>query len=129
MTFVALWRPAPTAAIPDGSSDGSREAPADETLGEALLRVARRAAACGLGVVPLAARERAEHHAGDDRCTSDTHRGQREPQEKVEFSRHWRSVIGSSEPEVFRLMRNSNLVGCSTGKSAGLAPLRIKSTK
>ena len=26
---------------------------------------------------------------------------------------------------VFRLMTNSNLVGCSTGKSAGLAPLRI----
>src|ERR1700737_1510079 len=25
----------------------------------------------------------------------------------------------------FRLMTSSNLVGCSTGKSAGLAPLRI----
>ncbi len=29
---------------------------------------------------------------------------------------------------VFRLMTNSNLVGCSTGRSAGLAPLRILST-
>ena len=29
---------------------------------------------------------------------------------------------------VFRLMMNSNLVGCSTGRSAGLAPLRILST-
>src|SRR5262249_57414 len=29
---------------------------------------------------------------------------------------------------VFRLIMNSNLVGCSTGKSAGLAPLRILST-
>ena len=29
---------------------------------------------------------------------------------------------------VFRLMTNSNLVGCSTGKSAGLNPLRILST-
>ena len=29
---------------------------------------------------------------------------------------------------VFRLMMNSNFVGCSTGKSAGFAPLRILST-
>jgi hypothetical protein len=29
---------------------------------------------------------------------------------------------------VFRLITSSNLVGCSTGKSAGLAPLRILST-
>ena len=29
---------------------------------------------------------------------------------------------------VLRLMTNSNFVGCSTGKSAGLAPLRILST-
>ena len=28
----------------------------------------------------------------------------------------------------FRLMMNSNFVGCSTGRSAGLAPLRILST-
>ena len=30
---------------------------------------------------------------------------------------------------VFRLITNSNLVGCSTGKSTGLTPLRILSTK
>ena len=29
---------------------------------------------------------------------------------------------------VFRLITNSNFVGCSTGRSAGLAPLRILST-
>jgi hypothetical protein len=29
----------------------------------------------------------------------------------------------------FRLMMNSNIVGCSTGRSEGLAPLRILSTK
>ena len=29
---------------------------------------------------------------------------------------------------VFRLMTNSNFVGCSTGKSAGLAPCSILST-
>src|SRR5262249_51936943 len=29
---------------------------------------------------------------------------------------------------VFRLMTNSNFVGCSTGRSAGFAPLRILST-
>src|SRR5262249_61928895 len=30
---------------------------------------------------------------------------------------------------VFRLITNSNFVGCSTGRSAGLAPLRILSTQ
>src|SRR5262249_17371250 len=30
---------------------------------------------------------------------------------------------------VLRLITNSNFVGCSTGKSAGLAPFRILSTK
>ena len=30
---------------------------------------------------------------------------------------------------VLRLITSSNFVGCSTGKSAGLAPLRILSTK
>ena len=29
---------------------------------------------------------------------------------------------------VFRLITNSNFLGCSTGRSAGLAPLRILST-
>src|SRR5258705_9509610 len=32
-------------------------------------------------------------------------------------------------PSVLRFINNSNLVGCSTGKSAGAAPLRILSTK
>ena len=30
---------------------------------------------------------------------------------------------------VFMLMTNSNLVGCSTGRSPGLAPFNILSTK
>jgi hypothetical protein len=30
---------------------------------------------------------------------------------------------------VFKLMSNSNFVGCSTGRSAGFAPFRILSTK
>jgi hypothetical protein len=40
-------------------------------------------------------------------------------------------VGGRSRPRAFavlRLITNSNLVGCSTGRSAGLAPLRIRST-
>src|SRR5262249_23857386 len=39
-----------------------------------------------------------------------------------------RLIVSPSSLAVFRLMTNSNLVGCSTGKSAGLAPLRILST-
>ena len=30
---------------------------------------------------------------------------------------------------VFKLITSSNLVGCSTGRSAGFAPLKILSTK
>src|SRR5882724_2810705 len=40
-------------------------------------------------------------------------------------------VGGMARPSalaVLRLMTNSNLVGCCTGRSAGLAPLRILST-
>src|SRR5262249_27520953 len=41
------------------------------------------------------------------------------------------SLSGISRPSalaVLRLMMSSNLVGCITGKSAGLAPLRIRPT-
>ena len=40
-------------------------------------------------------------------------------------------VTGTSRPSapaVFTLMTSSNLVGCWTGRSAGLSPLRIRST-
>jgi hypothetical protein len=44
----------------------------------------------------------------------------------------WKSTVGGIvRPRalaVLRLMTNSNLVGCSTGRSAGLAPFRILST-
>ena len=39
------------------------------------------------------------------------------------------SVGGTSRPNsfaVFRLITNSNLVGCTTGRSAGFSPLRIR---
>jgi GAF domain len=42
------------------------------------------------------------------------------------------NVGGTSSPSalaVLRLITSSNFVGCSTGRSAGLAPLRIRSTK
>src|SRR6267378_7839123 len=37
-------------------------------------------------------------------------------------------IVRPSAFAVLRLMTNSNLVGCSTGRSAGLAPFRIRST-
>src|SRR6187200_3336320 len=40
-------------------------------------------------------------------------------------------VVGTSRPSalaVLRLITNSNLVGCSTGRSAALAPFKILST-
>jgi hypothetical protein len=48
---------------------------------------------------------------------------------------HWligeHSLGGISRPSAFavlRLMKKSKLVGCTTGKSPGLAPLRIRAT-
>ena len=44
------------------------------------------------------------------------------------LSAHIKTFEGIARPSVlavFRLITNSNFVGCSTGKSAGLAPLRI----
>ena len=37
-------------------------------------------------------------------------------------------MVSPSALAVLRLMTNSNVVGCSTGRSAGFAPLRILST-
>jgi hypothetical protein len=37
-------------------------------------------------------------------------------------------MVSPSAWDVFRLMTSSNVVGCSTGRSAGLAPFRILST-
>jgi hypothetical protein len=44
------------------------------------------------------------------------------------ISRNSRVTVNPSSLAVFRFMTSSNLVGCSTGNSAGLAPLRILST-
>src|SRR3981081_134800 len=42
--------------------------------------------------------------------------------------RNSRGITSPSSFAVFRLKTNSSFVGCSTGRSAGLAPLRILST-
>jgi hypothetical protein len=44
------------------------------------------------------------------------------------WKRRLGGMVRPSASAVFRLMISSNFVGCSTGKSAGLAPLRILST-
>jgi len=43
-------------------------------------------------------------------------------------SKDW-GIVRPSALAVVRLITNSNLVGCSMGRSAGFAPLRILSTK
>jgi adenylate cyclase len=55
----------------------------------------------------------------------------RRPRYRITVSARSRSEGGSVRPSalaVFRLMTSSNLVGCSTGRPEGLAPLRILST-
>ena len=41
---------------------------------------------------------------------------------------HWVESSRRSALPLFRLMMNSNFVGCSIGRSAGLVPFRILST-
>src|SRR4029453_11529118 len=66
-------------------------------------------------------------------------RAQREPAEErapmhhrmissARTSSDW-GIIKPNTVAVLRLITNSHFVGCSTGRSAGLAPLRILSTK
>src|SRR5438128_8385674 len=53
------------------------------------------------------------------------------PHHSITSSARASSVGGTSRPSalaVLRLITSSNVVGCSTGRSAGLAPLRILST-
>ena len=54
------------------------------------------------------------------------------PVHSITSSARSKNVSGIARPSaltVVRLMTSSNLVGCSTGRSAGLVPLRILSTK
>src|SRR5499433_3484182 len=50
----------------------------------------------------------------------------------ITLSARYSTVCGIVRPRifaVFKLMINSNFIGCSTGRSAGLVPLIILSTK
>src|SRR5262249_17194851 len=56
-------------------------------------------------------------------------RDERAPHHSITSSARASSVVGISRPSalaVARLMTNSNLVGCITGRSDGLAPLRMR---
>jgi hypothetical protein len=64
------------------------------------------------------------HYRGQQATRSDRTR----PPHSITSSAVASSVCGTSMPSalaVFRLITNSNLVGCVTGKSAGFSPLRI----
>src|SRR5262249_32551742 len=53
------------------------------------------------------------------------------PPHSITSSARASSIGGTSRPSAladFRLIASSNLVGCCTGRSAGLAPLRMRST-
>src|SRR5207253_5819178 len=66
------------------------------------------------------------------RCHEETHAPQQTTAHSITSSARASSVGGMMTPSafaVFRLITSSNLVGCSTGRSAGFAPLKILSTK
>jgi transcriptional regulator with XRE-family HTH domain len=47
----------------------------------------------------------------------------------VAWASTWWGIVRPRAWAVLRLMTNSKRIGCSMGRSAGLAPLRIRSTK
>jgi hypothetical protein len=62
------------------------------------------------------------------RCAAEQ-RDERAPPHSITSSASASSAEGTARPSalaVLRLITNSNLVGCSTGRSAGLAPLRMR---
>ena len=64
-------------------------------------------------------------------CQQETHAPQQTPDYSITSSARSRKVSGTTIPNpfaVFKLTARSILVGCATGRSAGLAPLRILST-
>jgi hypothetical protein len=92
---------------------------------------------------PIASAESSDHDPAEQRPEFlRQRRGGRGGQSRAEGSRvstrYWitwsarsNTDCGIFRPSAFavlRLMTSSNLVGCSTGRSAGLAPLRILST-
>src|SRR5262245_41790110 len=78
---------------------------------------------------PLALRAR---HANSRRCRrrAADERYELAPPHSITSSARCRNGSGTVRPSafaVFRLITSSNLVGCCTGRSAGLAPLRTRS--
>jgi hypothetical protein len=70
------------------------------------------------------------HRQPSQRCSFCANNGSDKPY-SITSSAPARTDAGISIPSnfaVLRLMRSRNLVGCSIGSSAGLAPLRIRST-
>src|SRR5947209_20454421 len=81
---------------------------------------------------PMSALGRIADSTRTSRNVRDVPGGDIAPLHSITSSARASSEAGMSRPSVFavlRLMTSSNFVGCSTGRSAGLAPLMILSTK
>ena len=94
-------------------------------------RVARIGARLMSACPPTAAQKRTFNHFGlvpqPDSCSA-----AKKQRYSITSSARASSMGGGISPSawaVFRLMTVSNLVGCSTGRSAGFSPLNIRSTK
>jgi len=118
------WKSA-AAAAKRGSAHG-RTARQDRSMGriKALLTERPFSAAPSRPFLPPVQR-RSEQAAGPrvEKCPARHH--------WITSSARWSTDCGIVNPRalaVLRLITSSNLVGCSTGRSAGLAPLRILST-
>jgi len=70
--------------------------------------------------------------AGSEMCHEWSHAPQQNSRHSITSSARARSVGGTERPRilaVLRLITSSSFVGCSTGKSPGVAPLKILSIR
>jgi hypothetical protein len=118
-------------------------AKAQDAVSAAPCRGSGRAAnvGCGVNRVDLAARRLLPVHPVErtfpefvgmsQKCQQETHALQQKASYSITSSARTSKEGGTVRPSalaVLRLITNSNLVGCSTGRSEGLVPLRILST-
>ena len=83
----------------------------------------------GVGTSPVRRSSRSARCAGRSARTASRLRCGRYSMTRFARTRTVGGIVNPSAFAVFRLMTSSNLSGCSTGRSAGLAPFAILSTR
>jgi hypothetical protein len=99
-------------------------------LGRVLIKSGLLSATCSSPLIPQEQRE-SGHSGTSHSCQEATYAVQQITAYSITSSAMASSLSGTSRPSalaVLRFMTSSNLVGCRTGRSPGLSPLRMRPT-